>query len=123
MEARPQRKARATDAIRKCENDPLVIISVARLFFIERNVDKARNWFEKAVKINPDLGDAWAWLLKFENVHGDEASRKSVIERCVAAEPRHGEFWQQVSKNLDHFGLGVEKVLGLVANLLEIRLD
>ena len=43
-----------------------------RLFWIERKVSKAREWFQRAVKIEPDLGDTWAYFYKFELQHGTE---------------------------------------------------
>lgn len=33
---------------------------------------KAREWFQRAVKIEPDLGDTWAYFYKFELQHGTE---------------------------------------------------
>lgn len=69
-EPRPTRKSRSADALRKSADDPLIICTVARLFWAERKIEKARQWFERAVKINPDLGDVWAWWLRFERQHG-----------------------------------------------------
>lgn len=72
MEPRPQRKTKSVDALKKCDNDPIIIATIARLFWAERKVDKARTWFEKAVKVDPDRGDSWAWFYKFECQHGTE---------------------------------------------------
>ncbi|KAI8849423.1 PRP1 splicing factor, N-terminal-domain-containing protein [Chytridium lagenaria] len=90
-EPRPQRKSRSMDALKKCENDPIVLVTIARLFWTERKIDKARNWFARAVKVNPDL---------FEIQNGDEAQQNDVIARCIAAEPHHGELWQRRQKQL-----------------------
>jgi len=35
---------------------------------------KAREWFLRTVKIDPDLGDAWAYFYRFELTHGTEVS-------------------------------------------------
>lgn len=43
-----------------------------RLFWTERKLSKAREWFQRAVKIDPDLGDAWGYFYKFELLHGTE---------------------------------------------------
>lgn len=43
-----------------------------RLFWSERKITKAREWFLRTVKIEPDLGDAWALFYKFELQHGTE---------------------------------------------------
>ncbi len=35
-------------------------------------MSKTREWFLRTVKIEPDLGDAWAFFYKFELQHGTE---------------------------------------------------
>ncbi|OLY79079.1 Pre-mRNA-processing factor 6 [Smittium mucronatum] len=66
-ESRPQRKARSVDALKNCDNnDPIIVSTIARLFWSERKIDKARSWFERACKLDPSYGDGWAWWLKFE---------------------------------------------------------
>lgn len=49
-----------------------------RLFWTERKTNKAREWFNKTVKIDPDLGDAWAYFYKFELIHGTEVSNNFI---------------------------------------------
>ncbi|KAJ1332152.1 hypothetical protein BSLG_008969 [Batrachochytrium salamandrivorans] len=115
LENRPQRKARSADALKKCENDPLVVATIARLFWAERKIDKVRNWFNRAVKTNPDLGDSWAWWLCFEMAHGTQEQIDDVIRKCVAAEPRHGELWPVESKRMSNVGRKTEEILKLVA--------
>lgn len=61
-------------------------------------VDKARSWFNRAVLLNPDVGDFWALFYKFEAQHGGAEAAAEVGKRCAAAEPRHGERWQRVAK-------------------------
>ena len=65
-EGRSQRKARSVDALRKCEAavaDLLVIctvqVEVARLYWANRKIEKAHEWFKRAVSEGPDLVDAW----------------------------------------------------------------
>lgn len=113
LEARPQRKTKSVDALKKCEHDPHVLLAVAkyesiftpfltnkpdsdfftvviwiqdcfailvpqllfvcvRLFWSERKITKSREWFLRTVKIEPDLGDAWALFYKFELQHGTQ---------------------------------------------------
>ncbi len=57
---------RSVDALKKCDNNPHVVIAVARLFEKDRKVAKARKWFERAVALDSSLGDAWAYLYSFE---------------------------------------------------------
>ena len=117
-ESRPQRKARATDALKKCENDPLVVTTVARLFWAERKIDKARNWFSRAVKADKDIGDCWAWWLKFEQAQGSKEQQDEVIQGCIQADPKHGIEWPMQTKSLENFGLNTkENLLDLTSKL------
>jgi len=52
---------------------PLLLLN--RLFWSERKITKAREWFHRTVKIDSDLGDAWAFFYKFELQHGTEVRR------------------------------------------------
>jgi pre-mRNA-processing factor 6 len=137
-EPRPTRKSRSADALRKAADDPLIICTVARLFWAERKIEKARQWFERAVKVNPDLGDVWGWWLKFEQQHGTavcgsfvlcnqygrsftfyaQEYQAEVVRRCVAAEPHHGRIWQSIAKDMQNIGKSTKEVLDLVAAAL-----
>src|SRR6266851_5087464 len=113
-EARPQRKARSVDALKKCADDPLVICTVARLFWAERKIEKARQWFDRAVSAGPDFGDTWGWWLKFERQQGTAAQQEDVMRRCMAAEPHHGVTWQPISKDDNNRGKSIKDILELV---------
>lgn len=115
LEPRPGRKSRSADALKKCENDAIVVMTVARLFWAERKLDKARNWFLRAIKTEPHLGDAWAWWLKFEMLHGTEEQRNEVVTKAIAAEPRYGERWISVSKDVKNAGRPFGDILKIVA--------
>lgn len=72
------------------------------------------------VKIDPDLGDAWAYLYKFELIHGNEQQQEDVKTRCKAAEPNHGEQWCKVSKDIANWCFSTEQILLLVAKNLSV---
>jgi pre-mRNA-processing factor 6 len=74
-------------------------------------VDKARSWFNRAVLLEPDCGDFWALLYKFEAQHGTPETQAGVLERLKAAEPRHGERWQRVSKDPANAHAAIEAIL------------
>lgn len=119
LEARTQRKPRSLDAIKKIDNDPLLFVGVARIFWGDRKLDKAQNWFEKALVLDPDCGDSWAWYYRFLCQHGTEEKRGEVVGKCVQSEPRHGEAWQAVAKSPKNARKGTEEILKLVAAGLE----
>ena len=122
----------------RCDQDPHVIVAVARLFERDRKVPKARKWFDRAVALNPKLGDAWAHYYAFElrqtvaatigqagdtagesssssSSSGADASSSSsaaeVVKRCVLAEPNRGELWCAVAKSTAYRRADVATVL------------
>ena len=84
----------------------------------ERKLDRAQNWFERALLLDRDLGDTWAWYYRFLCQHGTEEKRKELIAKCVLNDPRHGEVWQRVAKDPRNAGKKTEEVLELVAQQL-----
>lgn len=119
LEPRTQRKPRSLEAIKKVDNDPTLFVTVARVFWGERRLEKAASWFEKAILLDSDLGDTWAWYVRFLDMHGTEEKRADVRAKCVVSEPRHGEVWQAVAKDPRNALLGVGEVLERVVGLLE----
>lgn len=115
MEPRPLRKSKSADALKKCENDAHVVCVIARLFWAERKVDKARNWFQRTTKTEPNWGDGWAWSYAFEVQYGTPAQQQDVVDKCVAAEPKYGEVWAATAKSLDNIGKSTREILLLVA--------
>ncbi|KAF2747095.1 pre-mRNA-splicing factor prp1 [Sporormia fimetaria CBS 119925] len=119
LEGRTQRKPRALEAIKKVENDAQLFVVVARIFWSERRLEKAHTWFTKAIVLDPDYGDGWVWYWKFLEMHGTEEKKLEVLSRCAAAEPRHGEVWQGVSKDPRFARKSVEEVLREAARRAE----
>ena len=119
LEPRTQRKPRSLEAIKKVDNDPTLFVTVARVFWGERRLEKAASWFEKAILLDSDLGDTWAWYVRFLLMHGTEEKRADVRAKCALSEPRHGEVWQGVAKDPRNAQLGIEEVLDKVVALLE----
>ncbi|KAJ7567210.1 hypothetical protein O6H91_02G136900 [Diphasiastrum complanatum] len=120
MAPRPQRKTKSIDALKQCDHDPYVIAAVAKLFWHDRKVDKARTWLNRAVTLAPDVGDFWALFYKFELQHGTEEQQQEVLKRCVVAEPRHGEHWTSISKAVENAHQPVEGILKKVVVALGI---
>ena len=118
-EDRPKRKGRSADALKKAANSPFVLCSVARLFWAERKVEKAREWFERAIKADNDVGDCWGWWLKFERQHGTEEHQELVRVRCAAADPHHGPTWQSIAKDVRNTGRSSRQILEIVADAMK----
>jgi len=112
---RVEQKAKSADAIKKCPDDPMVIAAVASLFASDRKNEKARKWFDRAVVLDSDLGDSWAKYYAFEQDVGTKDQQSKVKERCVAAEPSHGELWCSIVKQMANRQKSVGENLELVA--------
>jgi len=119
LQPRTQRKPLSLEAIKQVDNDPVLFVTVARIFWGERKLDKAASWFEKAIVLDSDLGDTWAWYLKFLLQHGTDEKREDVVARCVAVEPKHGEVWQRIRKEPSDANLTAEEVLKKVSEELQ----
>ena len=112
---RPARKGKSLEALKRCDNNAHVIVAVSKLFVAEQKRVKARKWFTRACALDPDLGDAWAHYYAFELADGVEADQEDVLQRCVAAEPAHGELWTSISKDPAHARADVAAKLRLAA--------
>ena len=119
LEPRTQRKPRSLEAIKKVDSDAILFTGVARIFWADRKLEKAQNWFEKALVLDSDQGDSWAWYYRFLCQHGTEEKRADVVTKCVLNEPRHGEVWQAIAKDPKNARKGTEEILKLVAAELE----
>ncbi|CAK7197578.1 U4/U6 x U5 tri-snRNP complex subunit Prp1 [Sporothrix eucalyptigena] len=115
LEPRTQRKPLSLEAIKQVDNDPQLFVAVARIFWGERKLERAQNWFEKALVLDADIGDSWAWYYKFLLQHGTAEKRADVISKCVMNDPRHGEHWQAIAKDPKNASKSVEEILKLVA--------
>ena len=84
-----QQRSKCIDALKKCENDPLVLLAVARVFERDNKVNKARKWLNRfiiltypcgckiiafneiiprAISLNPKFGDSWIYFYALEYV-------------------------------------------------------
>eukprot|EP00980_Cylindrotheca_fusiformis_P017965 scaffold5707_cov112-Cylindrotheca_fusiformis.AAC.4 len=116
---RVEKKSKSTLAIKRCPESPLVICAVASFFASERKTDKARKWLERAVVLDPDQGDSWARYYLFELKFGKKEQQDSIRDRCIKAEPKHGELWQSICKDIKNKRIGVDKALDLTVQLLK----
>jgi pre-mRNA-processing factor 6 len=115
---RVEQKSKSADAIKKNPDDPYVIAAVASLFASERKHDKARKWFDRAVILNPDLGDSWVRYYAFEMEAGTPDLVEKVVEKWAASDPKHGELWASVRKAMENRGKTVAELLQIAATKL-----
>jgi pre-mRNA-processing factor 6 len=124
---RPQRKARSVDALKACDDDPDVVCAVARLFWNERKLDKARAWFNRAATLRPEDGDLWVRYYAFEksllledDTNNNNTTKTSattikkqqidarekkdqIISRLDSANPNKGQYWAPIKKDFKNW--------------------
>ena len=80
---------------------------------------QCRDWLTRTVKLEPDLGDAWIYFYKFEQLFGTPDQQNEIKQRCINVEPRHGELWCKYAKDIKHWRQKTEFFLMLAAKDLE----
>lgn len=118
------RHPKCLDALKRCQNDPLVVSAVAKFFWLEKlQLDKARKWFQNAVGIDPGFGQVWAEFLAFELSQGDENLFfiQEVVSQILALDERttnKGLEWNQFRKQVDFWWT---PLLGVIVGYMQSR--
>jgi pre-mRNA-processing factor 6 len=95
-----------------------VLMAVAKLFWIDRKLSKARSWFQRAISANTDLGDVWVYAYRFELEHGTPVQQAALREKCIQAAPTHGEIWCIIAKQDAAAGMKPDEILKKAASKL-----
>lgn len=75
------RKKKSADAVSICIDDPQIYLSTAKIFWKELKHEKCKKWLEKAILLNPRLGDAWAYLyLLMKSI--EKINVEELIKKC-----------------------------------------
>jgi len=123
MEPKQLRNAKSVEALKHCDNDPYVILAVAKLFWKDRKYEKARKWLDRAIQINPDYGDAWIYYYKFETENGTPEAVAAIQAKCKEAEPKHGRLWISLSKQVENWRCPPDEILVKGARLIQKEFD
>ncbi|KAI3941813.1 hypothetical protein MKW98_030543 [Papaver atlanticum] len=105
-------------ALQECPESGILWATSIEMVPHPQKLDKARSWMNRAVNLAPGTGDFWAMYYKFELQHGTDETQMDVLKRCVAAEPKHGEKWQEISKSVENSHLPVEAILKKAVDVL-----
>ena len=116
LEPKATRKTKIVAALKNCENDPLVLTSVGKLFWKEKKLEKAKRWVERAIALRPKLGDAWAYYIKIVEELEGKGKIAEIKKKCLEAEPKFGELWLRFKKDLRKNDEVLEFVLTFVEN-------
>lgn len=96
-------------------------MSVAKIFWKEKKVHKARKWFDRAVGLNPDIGDSWIYYYAFEE--DTTGKTQEIISNFVKAGPKHGKLWIGITKKPENWGKPLKELLGIAAKGIKDEID
>lgn len=98
MEAKPLRKAKAMEALRRCgQHAALVLLAIARMLESERNFSQAIEYYERSLAADSNIGDGWAFYVLMLRKRED-VNASSVVERAKVAHPKTGPRWKAFRK-------------------------
>ena len=111
------RHPKCLDALKRCPNDPIVVCSIAKFFWIEKlQIDKARKWFLNALEIGKQFGQVWADIIAFESSLGDENlyNLDLVLNQFSGIDEgsvNKGFLWNEFRKNILYWNLPVKQII------------
>ncbi|KAH3671431.1 hypothetical protein WICMUC_004611 [Wickerhamomyces mucosus] len=109
------RKTLYKDALAATNNDSKVLLIIGHDFWVDGKIDKAQRWFERAVEMNENYGDAWAWNYKILKKTNNTQQMEKLIEKYLEVEPTHGDYWQRISKQIENLDKDPLELLDLIA--------
>lgn len=74
--------------MKKGENDPYIVLSIAKIFWKERKYDHARKWLERSLALDPNIGDTWAFYWTFVYEQDGEEPANVIKKKCKEQEPK-----------------------------------
>lgn len=92
-----QKKTTFQDALKKTQNNHLVLLAIGVSFYHDSQFSSAIKWIERATKSNPIYGDSWVWLYRCQQRLNRDT--KMTIREVKTNEPVYGPEWTSVSKN------------------------
>eukprot|EP00835_Amoeboradix_gromovi_P002269 NODE_125_length_18781_cov_0.243015.p2 type:complete len:781 gc:universal NODE_125_length_18781_cov_0.243015:10997-13339(+) len=96
VESSVKQKSMVIEALKRCPEDYLVFLACAHYYWRMEDYEKAREWFNKGVALNPKYGDGYITWYAFECSTG---SPDHVAELALRSEPKYGELYTAYSKN------------------------
>lgn len=120
LEPRLQRKTKIIEGVKACENDAFILITVGKDFWQNGKFSKAKIWFERAIKRDPDNGDTWIWFYKFLSEKGRPEDVNTLMNGFKTADPHHGLIWPEFFKDPANFGKDLSDILKLAATSVSL---
>lgn len=134
-----QQKSKSMDALKKCDNNPSVILAIARYFERDGKIVKARRWFERALALDPKVGDTYIYLYRFEmeqkrvllriqqqqSATADASAPpgpdyvSEVLRACESVVPNRGALWCSIAKKTENRRCSIASILNKAVKHVE----
>lgn len=112
-EAKPLRKAKATEALRRCgQNAALILLAIGHMMEAERSLTQALEYYERSVAADANIGDSWAFYILLlrrvesetngdsdsDSGNGSRERAENALNKARAAKPKEGPRWRLFRK-------------------------
>ena len=84
-----------------CPNNPYIVLHISLLMWKDAKINKSRKWFQRAIQIEPKLGNTWGTYFAFEIENGTQEMRESLIKNFDKCQPNLGYNWNKIVKRID----------------------
>lgn len=111
LETKSLQKTSFRQLIVATNDNPTVLNTIGYILWQEGKISRCKNFFDKSLELNPDIGDTWILLYLFLSRHGDPEELDKLVQNMEEADPRHGEVWPQVNKQIQMNGASRREIV------------
>lgn len=126
FESRVGRLPCAQNALRRCQNDPWASLSLAKVFWAERNFEKANQWFLRSEsQFSNSNADFWPLFSIFANSFDkpELASQARAKFLSLSPAPKLGRVWTCVRKDPKNWRRSQEELFDLALHKLDAEIS
>lgn len=123
MEKGHNKHSKAFEALEKTEHSPIIMMAIGNLYYEEKDIVNARKWYENGIRINRDLGDIWIYYYKAESTIGNHEKAEEILRQCEESEPKHGELWIRIKKQIDNWNKDIKDLIEQAADNAELDIN
>lgn len=119
LESENTRKKKATSAIEACGQSAWINSSVGKLFWKENKLEKAKRWFEEALKLSPNNGDVWVLYIHLLDTHFPNEKQEAVQRMLQQEDHFEGRKWKRAEDSRGGWMLQPSQILQLLSKSVD----
>ncbi|EGW32610.1 Pre-mRNA splicing factor prp1 [Spathaspora passalidarum NRRL Y-27907] len=111
------RKTSFLDAMKKTENSPIILLGVGVFFWVDGNHQKAKAWFDRALKADRKNGDIWGWSYNYLQKYGSEDEVNKFLSQFEESydDINTGDRFCSIKKDIKNFDKKPAEILKFVS--------